>query len=46
MKPGDKYKIGFVTPYGQYAYLQMGQGLIGAPYTYSQLRDMVFGYLL
>ena len=33
MKPGDEYKTGFVTPHGQYAYLRMGQGLIGAPHT-------------
>ena len=45
MKPGDEYKTGFVTPHDQYAYLQMGQGLIGAPHTYSQFSDMVFGHL-
>lgn len=45
MKPGDEYKTGFVTPHGQYAYLRMGQGLIGALHTYSQFSDMVFGHL-
>ena len=46
MKPRNEYKTGFVTPHGQYAYLRISQGLIGAPYTYSQFRDMVFGHLL
>ncbi len=45
MKPGDEYKTGFVTPHGQYAYLRMSQGLIGAPHIYSQSSDMVFGHL-
>lgn len=45
MKLGDEYKTGFITPHSQYAYLQMGQGLIGASHTYSQLSDMIFGYL-
>ena len=45
MKPGDKFKTGFVIPHGQYAYLRMDQGLIGAPHTYFQFSDMVFGYL-
>ena len=45
MKSGDEYKTGFVTLHGQYAYLRMGQGLIGAPHTYSQFSDMVFGHL-
>ncbi len=46
MKPGDEYKTGFVTPHGQYAYIRMSQGLVGAPHTYSQFSDMIFGYLL
>ena len=46
MKPGDEYKTGFVIPHGQYAYLRMSQGLIGALYTYSQFNDIVFGHLL
>ena len=45
MKPRDEYKTGFVTPHGQYAYLQIGQGLIGAPHTYSHVSDMVFRHL-
>ena len=45
MKPGDKYKTVFVTPHGQYAHLQMGQGLISALHTYSQFSDKVFGHL-
>ncbi len=45
MKPEDEYKTGFVAPHGQYAYLRMGQGLVGAPHTYSQFSDMVFGHL-
>ena len=45
MKLGDEYKTGFVTPHGQYSYLRMGQDLIGAPHTYSQFSDMVFGHL-
>ena len=44
MKPRDKYKTGFVTLYGQYAYLWMGQGLIDAPHTYLQFNDIVFGH--
>lgn len=46
IKPGDNYKTGFVTPHGQYAYLRMDQGLIGAPYTYFQFSDMIFGHFL
>ena len=45
MKPGNKYKTGFVTPHGQYAYLQIGQEFIGAPHTYFQFNDIVFGHL-
>lgn len=45
MKHGDEYKTGFVTPHGQHAYLRMVQGLLGAPHTYSQFSDMVFGHL-
>lgn len=44
MKPGDEYKTGFVTSHGQYAYLRMGQGLIDALHTYSQLSEIVFGH--
>ena len=45
IKPGDEYKAAFVTPHGQYLYLRMGQGLIGAPHTYAQFTDLVFGPL-
>lgn len=45
MKPGDEYKTGFVTPNGQYSYLRMCQGLVGAPHAYSQFSDMVCGQL-
>ena len=45
MKLGDEYKTGFVTIHSQYAYLRMGQGLIGTLHTYSQFSDMVFGHL-
>lgn len=44
--PGNEYKTGFVTPHGQYAYLRMCQGLIGALHKYSQFSDMVFSHLL
>ena len=43
IKPGDEYKAGVVTPHGQYVYRRMGQGLKGAPHTYSQFSDLVFG---
>ena len=45
MKPGNEYKTGFVTPHSQYAYLWMGQRLIGASHIYSQSSDIVFGHL-
>ncbi|SLM39126.1 hypothetical protein LPUS_09585 [Lasallia pustulata] len=43
IKAGDEYKAGIITPHGQYAYRRMGQGLKGAPHTYSQFTDLVFG---
>ena len=43
IKPRNEYKTGFITPYGQYAYFQIGQSLINAFHIYSQLNDMVFG---
>lgn len=43
IRPGDEYKTGFTTPHGQYFYLRMGQGLKGAPMTYAQFTDVVFG---
>ena len=43
VRSGDEYKIGFVTPYGTYCYMVMGQGLTGGTHTYSRFRDLVFG---
>ena len=37
------YKIGMITPYGQYFYRRIGQGLKGSSYTYYQFSDLVFG---
>ena len=45
IKPGDEHKAAFITPHGLYLYLRMGQGLKGAPHTYSQFTDLVFGPL-
>ena len=33
----------FTTPWGQYCYTVMGQGLKGSAHTYSRFRDLVFG---
>lgn len=33
----------FTTPWGQYCYKVMGQGLKGSAHTYSRFRDLVFG---
>ena len=41
----DRNKTGFIGPNGQWVYIRMGQGLKGAPFTYSQFGDMVFGPL-
>ena len=46
MKPEDCNKTGFLTPNGQWVYKRMGQGLKGAPHTYAQFSDLVFGPLL
>jgi len=35
------YKTAFSSILGQFAYLRMGQGLTGAPHTYTQLKDLV-----
>jgi len=32
VRPGDRAKLGFVTPYGMYCYNVMGQGLTGDSY--------------
>ena len=45
MKPEDCNKTGFLTPNGQWVYKRMGQGLKGAPHTYAQFSDLVFGPL-
>lgn len=45
MKKEDINKTGFITPNGQWVYLRMGQGLKGAPHTYAQFTDLVFGPL-
>ncbi|KAL3247644.1 hypothetical protein ABHI18_012339, partial [Aspergillus niger] len=37
------YKTAFSTIYGQYCYLRMGQGLTGAPATYTRLKDIAMG---
>ena len=37
------YKTGFGTHRGQYYYLRMGQGLSGAPQTYTRLKDYLAG---
>ncbi|OAF60732.1 hypothetical protein VC83_03480 [Pseudogymnoascus destructans] len=37
------YKTGFSTHIGQMAYLRMGQGLTGAPSTYSKAKDIITG---
>lgn len=41
----DQNKTGFLAPNGQWVYLRMGQGLKGAPFTYAQFTDLVFGPL-
>lgn len=45
MKAGHEYKTGFLTPHSQYCYNRMGQGLKGAPHTYSQFTDLIYGPL-
>lgn len=37
------FKTGFNSILGQFYYLRMGQGLIGAPGTYSKLKDLAMG---
>lgn len=41
----DAAKTAFPTIYGQMCYLRMGQGLAGAPKTYTRLKDLTFGYV-
>jgi len=39
------YRTAFSTPGGQWQYLRMGQGLAGAPQTYTRLKDIFSGYI-
>lgn len=41
----DAYKTAFPSLHGRPCYLRMGQGLAGAPRTYSKLKDIVFGVI-
>lgn len=43
LTPEHAYKTAFDTHMGQYHYLRMGQGLAGAPQTYSRLKDIFAG---
>jgi len=45
LKVEDWNKTGFLTPNGQWVYTRMGMGLKGAPHTYAQFSDLVFGPL-
>jgi len=41
--PQHSYKTAFATSLGQFQYKRMGQGLSGAPQTYSRLKDLFAG---
>src|SRR5205807_1385332 len=41
--PEHAYKTAFGTYLGQFQYLRMGQGLSGAPQTYTRLKDILSG---
>ena len=43
LTPEHAYKTAFDTHMGQYHYLRMGQGLAGAPQTYTRLKDIFSG---
>lgn len=43
MHSADASKTGFFTPLGQYCWTRMGQGLMGAVFTYSKFTDIAFG---
>lgn len=43
LNPAHAYKTAFATPLGQFHYLRMGQGLCGAPQTYTRLKDFMRG---
>jgi len=45
MYPPQAYRTAFSTPGGQWQYLRMGQGLAGAPQTYTRLKDIFSGYI-
>ena len=45
MYPPHAYRTAFSTPDGQWQYLRMGQGLAGAPQTYTPLKDIFSGYI-
>jgi len=45
IRKGDEHKAAIVTPNGQWLYRRMGMGLKGAPHTYAQFTDLVFGPL-
>jgi hypothetical protein len=45
LRKGDEHKAAITAPNGQWLFRHMGQGLKGAPYTYSQFTDLVFGLL-
>ena len=42
---GHAYKTAFSCTMGQFCYNVMGQGLSGAPHTYSRLKDIAMGYI-
>ena len=43
--PPHAYKTAFNTLLGQFYYLRMPMGLIGAPATYARLKDLTFGLI-
>jgi len=43
MNPAHAYRTAFSTYNGQWQYLRMGQGLAGAPLTYTRLKDLFSG---
>ena len=44
--PEHAYKTAFDTHMGQFHYLRMGQGLAGAPQTYTRLKDIFAGPII
>ena len=43
IRPGDEFKMGTITPHGQYVYKRMAMGLKDSMHTYTQFADLVFG---